>query len=107
MSQSNAPRIGVGAMNRKERRNAVKQGYSDKDIKKCMDIDRRKFQSHLVRMYSTAVAWVLYNKLGFGAKKLQMTVKQINDTFEMILEDYVTVEDMQKALAEEVGVGIG
>ena len=88
-------------MNRKQRRQAVKSGV---DGKKLLEITKREgliATRMAVDAYSVAVAMVLFDKLHFGKKKIQMTLKQIESLFDSIDNDYVTIEDMKQTLAEE------
>ena len=47
---------------------------------------------------------VLYDKLHFGKKKIIMTLKQIEDLFDSVNGDYLTIEDMKTVLSEELGI---
>jgi hypothetical protein len=47
---------------------------------------------------------VLYDKLHFGKKKIIMTLKQIEDLFDSVNGDYLTIEDMKTVLNEELGI---
>jgi hypothetical protein len=40
----------------------------------------------------------------FGKKKIIMTLKQIEDLFDSVNEDYLTIEDMKTVLSEELGI---
>ena len=87
-------------MNRAQRRIAEKRGITAKDLKhEGLDATRKA-----VDAYSVAVAMVLYDKLHFGAPKIQMTLKQIENLFDSILKDYITIEDMKQTLEDEIGV---
>lgn len=91
-------------MNRSQRRNVAKHGVTDKDLKRITQQEGLSATRFAVEAYSAAVAWVLYDKLHFGKKKLQMALKQIEDLFDSVNGDYLTIEDIKKALAEECDI---
>lgn len=89
-------------MNRSERRKAQKRGITSKDLRQ-EGIDATRYAADA---YSVAVAWVLYDKLHFGEKKMRITINQINDLFDSILKGYCSIEDLKQALNEEIGIKI-
>lgn len=91
-------------MNRMQRRAAAKKGVTDKDLKVLAQHENKKATEHAVSCYSVAVAYTLYNKLHFGKKKLLITMKQIEDLFEAVTEDYLTFDDMKQVLYDEIGL---
>lgn len=91
-------------MNRAQRRNAAKSGVTAKDLKAITQKEGLAATRFAVGAYSVAVAWVLYDKLHFGKKKLQMTLAQIEDLFGSINGNYITIEDIKKALADECDI---
>lgn len=58
----------------------------------------------VVLQYSVAIAMVLRDKLNFGAPKTRQTLKQIENLFDSINKDYVSIADCQKILEEECGI---
>lgn len=84
-------------MNRNDRRKAQKRGITAKDLRS----ESMKAIEYATRSYSVAVAMVLFDKLGFGKKKIQMTMKQIHDLFDAINDGYVDIKDLKKTLDEE------
>lgn len=87
-------------MNRKQRRNAVKHGVALSALKQ-ENMDGIRFA---VKCYSVAVASVLHDKLGFGPKRLPAVMNQIQETFDSISRDYVTINDLEAVLLEECGI---
>ena len=94
-------------MNRAERRKAIKKGVTAADLHHMTLAERKNSIDFTVDAYSAAVAMVLYDKLGFGRKKIVMTLKQIENLFDSISGDYITVRDMQNTLLEELDIQIG
>ena len=89
-------------MNRALRRQSAKRGITAKDLRQ-----EGMFATRLaVDAYSVAVATVLRDKLGFGDKKLSMTMKQIEGLFDSINSGYVSIEDLKAVLRDEVGIKI-
>ena len=87
-------------MNRQQRRAAQKRGITSQDLRQ-EHLDGIRFA---VKCYSVAVAMVLHDKLGFGAVRLTRTMSQIQDMFDAIQRDYVTIGDLEKTLHEECGL---
>lgn len=87
-------------MNRQQRRAAEKRGITAKDL--------RKEGLHATRMavdgYSVAVAWTLYDKLGMENDKIVETMKLIEELFDSVSKDYLTLEDMKRTIFEETGL---
>ena len=75
-------------------------------IKAAREDERERVKKFIVTYYSASVALVLHDKWGFGQKRLTRVVGQINDLFESILLDYVSIEDIRKTLKEETGVDL-
>lgn len=89
-------------MNRALRRQSAKRGITAKDLRQ----EGLSATRLAVDAYSVAVATVLRDKLGFGDKKLIMTMKQIEGLFDSINSGYVSIEDLKGVLRDEVGVEI-
>ena len=47
---------------------------------------------------------VLHDKLGFDPVRLQRIMGQIQEAFDAISEDYVTIGDMEMTLLEDCGI---
>lgn len=76
----------------------------DDIIKAAKDDERQRIFKFVADYYSAAIALVLHDKWGFGHDRLTRVVAQINETYEGILDEYVDIEDIRKALLEETGV---
>ena len=49
---------------------------------------------------------MLHDKWGFGNKRLSKFLSQVNDTFDAIEKDYVSLKDIKKVLEEECKINI-
>lgn len=76
----------------------------DDVIKAAKNDERKRIFKFVADYYSAAIALVLHDKWGFGHDRLARVVVQINETYESILDEYVDIEDIRKALLEEAGV---
>lgn len=91
-------------MNRAERRKRAKQGVTASDLKTIQEITTQHAIKESVRIYSTAVAMVMRDKLGFGKVRMERTLNDIQELFDAMTEGYVSVEDLQKTLYDECDV---
>ena len=91
-------------MNRAERRRAARKGITAKDLHAIMREEGLRATRYAVDAYSVAVAMVLYDKLHFDKNKIIKTLKQIEDLFDSVNKDYLTIEDMKTVLSEELGI---
>ena len=76
----------------------------DDMIKTARDEERIRIFKFVADYYSAAIALVLHDKWGFGHDRLVRVVGQINAMYESILDEYVDIEDIRKALLEETGI---
>lgn len=76
----------------------------DDIIKAAKDDERQRIFKFVADYYSAAIALVLHDKWGFGHDRLVRVVGQINAMYESILDEYVDIEDIRKALLEETGI---
>jgi len=91
-------------MNRAERRRAARKGITAKDLHTIKQEEGLRATRFAVDAYSVAVAMVLYDKLHFDKNKIIKTLKQIEDLFDSVNKDYLTIEDMKTVLSEELGI---
>lgn len=91
-------------MNRAERRGATRKGLTASDLQYALDLEKQRAIKQSVDFYSVAIAYTLHDKLHFGEKKLQMTMRQIEDLFDSITRDYVSFDDLKTVLLEEAGI---
>lgn len=103
-------------MNRKQRRAMMKQGA---DVKHEPVINVKATDLQQIKKQATSEAvdtaflimlampmLVLRDKYGFGKVRLERFMDQVLDLYDSFNKDYLTLEDMHKALDEEVGFKI-
>ena len=93
-------------MNREQRRKLVKQGVTADDLKRIYEQTKATSIKYAVSAYSTALAIVLHDKYGFGEKRLKAVLAQVEDTFDSIVQGYVSLDDLKKTILEECKVNI-
>ena len=76
----------------------------DDVIKATKEDERKRIFKFVADYYSAAITLVLHDKWGFGHDRLVRVVSQINEIYESILDEYVNIEDIRKALLEETGI---
>lgn len=70
-------------------------------------IEKRTRESTIEKtaeLYSVAVAMVLRDKWGFGQKRLQRFMKQLEDMFDSLDKEYVSFDDCKEVLYKECGI---
>lgn len=103
-------------MNRKQRRALMKQGSNVKPEPvinvKAADLATIKQQATdkaadtaFILMLALPML-VLRDNWGFGSVRLERFMEQVIDLYDSFNNDYLTIEDMHKALYEEVGIKI-
>lgn len=103
-------------MGRAERRKAERQNrIEDKKGKIYLrpsdiaamkrDISKRAAEFD-VEALLTCFAQVLHDQYGFGPTRLMRALKQVDDTFGKVLNDELSVGEMQQRLQDETGIRI-
>lgn len=93
-------------MNRAQRRNLAKKGVTAEDLKRIYEQTKATSIKYTVSAYSTALAIVLHDKYGFGEKRLKTLLAQVEDTFDSIVQGYVSIDELKKTILEECKVNI-
>ena len=91
-------------MNRAERRRLQKKGITANELKVIEDSSALKGIDFAVKGMIASFAICLHDKWGWGKVRLKRLLDQVNETFDCIDEDYVTIEDIKKAIFEETGI---
>lgn len=91
-------------LNRAERRRLQKQGLTAKDIKAIEDNSALKGIDFAVSGMIASFVITLHDKWGWGHVRIKRLLEQVNDVFDSIDKDYVTIEDIKKAIFEETGI---
>ena len=66
--------------------------------------DVNKVKSDAVTMVWAIFFTVMHDKYGFGTKRLRKLWKHVNELADSITKGYVKISDLEKTLAEELGV---
>jgi len=91
-------------MNRAERRRLQKKGITAKDLKMIEEASAKNAINYATNAMIASFAICLHDKWGWGQVRLKRLLDQVNETFDCIDKDYVTIEDIKKAIFEETGI---
>lgn len=91
-------------MNRSERRKLQKKGVTAKDLKVIEKDSAMKAIDYAVSGMIASFAMVLHDKWGWGQTRIKRLLDQVDDQFDSIDKDYVTIEDFQKVIFDEIGI---
>jgi len=91
-------------MNRAERRRLQKQGLTAKDIKAIEDSSALKGIDFAVSGMIASFVITLHDKWGWGHVRIKRLLEQVDDVFDSIDKDYVSIEDLRKVILEEIGI---
>jgi len=91
-------------MNRAERRRLQKQGLTAKDIKAIEDSSVLKGIDFAVSGMIASFVITLHDKWGWGHVRIKRLLEQVDDVFDSIDKDYVTIEDLRKVILDEIGI---
>lgn len=91
-------------MNRAERRRLQKQGLTAKDIKAIEDNSALKGIDFAVSGMIASFVITLHDKWGWGHVRIKRLLEQVDDVFDSIDKDYVSIEDLRKVILEEIGI---
>jgi Asp/Glu/hydantoin racemase len=94
-------------MNRPQRRKATKgTGIDNKVLSKIIDDSILKARKTAVRGYTVAMLSVLADKFDFDVENLQRAAKEVFERFDVIVKNYATLADYEKALKDEFDIEI-
>jgi len=93
-------------MNRKQRRALSKQNLTHKDLKVIQEIEAKNAIAYTVHQYSAAVALCLHDKLGFGKVRAQRFMQDVEELFDSINQDYLSLDDVLETVKNELGIEI-
>lgn len=80
-------------MNRAERRRLNKE---DASVLKGID--------YATKALFASFAMVLHDKWGWGHVRIRRLLEQVDDMFESIDKEYVTIEDLKQTILDETGI---
>lgn len=91
-------------MNRAERRKLQKKGITTKELQVIKDNSAIKGIDYAVKGMIASFVMVLHDKWGWGHVRVKRLLEQVDDVFDSIGKDYVSIDDLQKIILEEIGV---
>lgn len=70
------------------------------------DVNKAKKEAREVAIHTAYAIFftVLHDKEGWGVKRMARLWEHINDLSESVVQGYVTIQDLEKTLYEEVGI---
>lgn len=86
-------------MNRAERRRLTAN-----DLKIIEDSSALKGIDYAVKGMIASFVITLHDKWGWGHVRIKRLLEQVNEVFNCVGEDYVTIEDLQKTILDEIGI---
>lgn len=93
-------------MNRTERRRLQKKGITAKDLKMIEESSAKDAINYATNAMIASFAICLHDKWGWGNIRLKRLLDQVNETFDCIDKNYVTIEDLKKIILKETGIQI-
>ena len=87
-------------MNREVRRRIKKSNVPPELVKEIINEGRNE----AISIYGVAVAMVCRDKLEFGAKRTNKFLVDVCELFDSMVGGFVSVEDCQKVIEEELGI---
>ena len=91
-------------MNRAERRKLQKKDITAKDLKMIEEASAKDVINYATDAMIASFAICLHDKWGWGKVRLKRLLDQVNETFDCIDKNYVTIEDIKKTIFEETGI---
>ena len=74
--------------------------------KRVVQIVRKDMMNQTIRYMFVAMASILTDKYGFDNEQIYQCVKQFQERFEAIRDDYISFSDLERTLKEEYGISI-
>ena len=94
------------ALNRSTRRRLERNGVVVKELESIIEERTRDAIDYTVRQYSAVLALCLRDKLGFGKKRAQRFLKDVDTMFSDILAGYLTLDDVIETVEKELDITI-
>lgn len=67
---------------------------------------KQDMMSQTIRYMFVAMASILTDKYGFDNEQICQCVKQFQERFEAVRDDYISFSDLERTLKEEYGISI-
>jgi len=94
----------VKRLNRAERRRFQKKGITAKELKVIEDSSALKGIDFAVKGMIASFVIALHDKWGWGHVRIKRLLKQVDDVFDSIDKNYVSIEDLRKVILNEIGI---
>lgn len=91
-------------MDRAERRRFQKKSITAKDLKMIEEASAKDAINYATNAMIASFTICLHDKWGWGKVRLKRLLDQVNETFDCIDKNYVSIEDLQKTILEETGI---
>lgn len=91
-------------MNRQQLRQTAKQKYTPEMLKKLLDEQQLLVTRRNVSSYSVALSMVLWDKVGKDKEAIKKIVDEVQQLFDSINKNYVSIEDCKRTLSEEADI---
>lgn len=93
-------------LNRGTRRRLERNGVVMKELESIIEERTRNAIDYTVRQYSAVLALCLKDKLGFGKKRAQRFMKDVDTMFGDIIAGYLTLDDVIETVEKELDITI-
>ena len=93
-------------LNRGTRRRLERNGVVVKELESIIEERTRDAIDYTVRQYSAVLALCLKDKLGFGKKRAQRFMKDVDTMFGDVLAGYLTLDDVIETVEKELDITI-
>ena len=93
-------------LNRGTRRRLERNGVVMKELESIIEERTRNTIDYTVKQYSAVLALCLKDKLGFGKKRAQRFMKDVDTMFGDIIAGYLTLDDVIETVEKELDITI-
>jgi hypothetical protein len=93
-------------MNRNERRKVAKKGVTHKDLLNLQNEGVSSGINHATKALLACFVMTMHDKWGWGHKRLTRLLDQVNDQFDSVLKEYVSLDDIIQEVKDKLGVDI-
>lgn len=93
-------------LNRGTKRRLERNGIVVKELESIIEERTRDAIKYTVWQYSAVVALCLRDKLGFGKKRAQRFMKDVDTMFGDVLAGYLTLDDVIETVEKELNITI-
>jgi len=91
-------------MNRAERRRLQKKGITAKDLKMIEEASAKDAINYATNAIIASFAICLHDKWGWGHVRIKRLLEQVDNIFDSIDKNYVSIEDLRKVILDKIGI---